>query len=190
MGLDQRRRLVSSLVWCVTVLATRDHRNNRVRMVNTPTHHVTTDGLGIGSSLCFPKRLVFDRSRTVAPESALFITTESGAVHRYQIDTKQLTTAMPESIVSLCRDPIVNALDSTMSGHLIFSTSGQALYVFDLTTQQLTLLGDSGHWMGAATSSDLENLVVVESERCAYASDYESNFILRVSIPSFLFDDQ
>ncbi len=190
-----------------TRLYVADAQNNRIRLVNTQTRMVSTlagdgqcvgrDGVGLNCSMDHPRKLSFDRSRDVKPESVIFITCDA-AIRRLEIDTGKLMTC------SWTADPgsrrgqksiKPRAISSTPSGNLIVSSvQTNAIYLYDPRTGSRTAIAGAG---GAqffsdgggerATFNHPFDLVVVDHERCCYIADHSTFRVRHMTLPAHLF---
>ncbi len=93
VGSDARLNVVLGLLCTQNgdALYFADSKNQRIRVVNTKTRAVSTPGDGLKCQILDARKLVFDRSATVKPESALFITAYR-AVRRFDLETGQVSS--------------------------------------------------------------------------------------------------
>ncbi len=177
--------------------------NHRIRQIDLKTKSVTTiagDGTGdtstgTGVTLYHPRRIVFDRSRSVTPESIVFITAAT-CLHRLDLATKQLTTCKwSGDHFNPC------GIDMTPSGHLIVTClTAHSIYLYDPTTSTQELLAGDGVGFDPETEQfadgpgsiarfyDPNAAVVVDSEQCVFIADSGNNRLRRMTLPKSLFD--
>ncbi len=176
-----------------------DYANHRIRMVDTNTRSVTSiagdsicstrDDIGLRSSIAYPRKLVFDRSKSIKSESALFITARL-TLRRLELKTRELTTC--ELSHALKIEPY--AIASLESGHLILCCNEtRKVYLYEPASCALTALagsGDTGSMDGvdwSASFSEIQDMAVVENDRCAYLTDIEDCVVRRITLPASLF---
>ncbi len=202
-----------------TVLWVADMFNERIRSVDLNTKLVTTiagdgemkstDGVGLNCSVYFPRRLTFDRSRTVKSESVLFITSGRG-LRRFDIASSEMTTCQWKragdtgtgtSTSTAGPAPASNlyGIDAVRSGHLIVGcVHTHSVYLYDPNTTEHELLAGGGSVQAQAEPfadgpgqiarfNRMVGLVVVDSERCAFIADAGHNRIRRMTLPAYLF---
>ncbi len=175
-----------------------DSFNNRIRRIEIKSRVVSTiagsgqskseDGTGLAASILCPASLVFDRSPSIKPESAVWIVA-TGPLRRLDITTGVVTSTTVgtgikvDSYTSLC---------CTTTGTLIL-LSENALYSFDPPTHTLRVLAGwkhSGYADGPGLSARFSlprGLAMVDRERCAYIADTNNHRIRRVTLPPSLF---
>ncbi len=180
-----------------------DYQNHKIRSVDLETQTVTTvagngkrhskDGGGQKCSIIQPRKLAFDRSRSIKPESVLYITSGHG-IRRFEIDAAEMTTCEWRGSTEL--DPW--AIDATPSGHLIVSClNANTIYSFDPRTCEHAVLagpevksGSACYANGSGSNARFDRpiaLVVVEHERCAYICDVSNHRIRHITLPASLF---
>ncbi len=135
---------------------------------------------------------MFDRSPHVKPETVLHIATNVG-VRRFDLETLIIT--------DVTRPNAINAfgVDSTTSGRLIVSCwQSDAVFVVDPRVdasrdgnfEMLAGAGKHGFADGVGREAKffgIIDLVVVDSERCAYLADSMNQRIRRIELPPHLF---
>ncbi len=182
-----------------------DLGNNAIRLFDTETRMVSTlvggpenagfdDGFanGVGGPPCFiarPEKLVFDRSRDVKVEWAVFIATVR-EIRRFEFHSGEMTTC------KWIRDPrgrfSPRRISSTPSGLLLVSCfHTNAIHVYNPRTGDETMLIAGKRANGSRTTPDTLGyeieLVVVEDERCAYINDASQFRIKHIPLPAHLF---
>ncbi len=116
-----------------------DFSTHRIRSVNIKTQIVMTIAGDEDCPIGNPRKLAFDRSHGVKPESALFLTSHAG-LRRLNLQTRELITC--EWAEAHCF--LLCGLASTPSGHLIVSCLARnAIYVYDPITSRYELI--AGH---------------------------------------------
>ncbi len=206
-----------------TTLYVSDYGNNQIREVNTQTQGVTSvagdrtyrtkDGIGLDCSVFYPRRLVFDRSRTATatttkPESILYIASEK-AIRRLDLTTFEMTTCKSSDQRDGGMLSVISpwGIDITPSGHLIVSGS-HAVFLYDPRTGEDELLagsravGDAGRGYadgassigtGSGTSTVRFryplSLVVVDHDRCAFVTDLDNARLRCLALPASLFSE-
>ncbi len=165
-----------------------DRRNHKIRSVNTKTKSVATVVM-FDSFMAFPRKVVFDRS-----ELSLFVIA-SNLIHRLELGTKQLTVCLWGSGAAGAEiRPEPQTIDITSSGQIIvFCSRTKKLYTFDPEYRELTALAgcdESGSVDGpgsVASFRNIEDMVVMEQERCAYLVEFSDSCIRRITLPASLF---
>ncbi len=101
-----------------------DCSNHRLRMIDIATRRVSTvahtSRLGEmrgNTSFRYPKCAVFDRSRSIEPESAVWLVA-SGPLVRFDLNTRWVTTTVSVDLLILTR---LSMIDSTPSGIVILT---------------------------------------------------------------------
>ncbi len=180
-----------------------DSNNYKIRMVDTKTKQVTTvagngeqgmeDGVALKCGMAAPQKLTFDRSRKVKPDTVLFITTPLG-IRRFDTATGKIITLYWNDRGSLLRSS-PSGIVSTASGHLIVScVETSAVYLLDPTALEGQPLVSpvSGYADGSGAVArffSAIDLVVIDTERCAYLADWGNGRVRRMTLPPQLFRD-
>ncbi len=185
------------------LLAT-DYNNGVIRAVDPHTRAVTTiagdggfdmrDGIGLKCSIFRPRKLTFDRSRSVKPESALYITCDS-AIRRFDLATAEMITCEWDGTIGI--DPW--SIAATPGGQVLvgcFKTN--SIHLFDPQTNSHKLL--TGTYATAAGQSGFGDvpgltvqfnrpyaLCVADDARCLYISDSGNCRIRCTTLPDSLF---
>ncbi len=107
-----------------------DRINNQLRLIDLTTNDVTTIGDRTHFLMNDPFNLVFDRSPTAKPESALWITTDQCVV-RFDIKSRSVTQSFGKLSNNKHK---LSGVACTLSGHVIVScVETHSIYVFDPT---------------------------------------------------------
>ncbi len=175
-----------------------DCGNNRIRMVDTKTGEVKSiagngnryDGIGLDARIYQPRNLLFDHSPTAKPASILFCTS-AGGICRFDIETGSLSTLALNLAVA---NPY--GIDRTPTGHLVVSSiNTSSIYCVDPSTGDVRLLTGPGTVASGfvdgpnqqARFHSPRSIVVIDTERCAYVTDFLNGCIRRVTLPLDLF---
>jgi hypothetical protein len=164
-----------------------DIESGQIRPIAGNGQAKNIDGIGIQSSISFPKKLVFDRR--YKDESVLFITA-SDALRRFDVKTGELTTVLFDRPIN------PYAIASTASGLLVFSCHlTYCLYAADSKTRQLERLA-GGTWrfdrmtadgdaLFDATFGAVFDICVDDDAQCIWT--VESELVRYVTAPPHLF---
>ncbi len=188
-----------------------DAHNHRIRRIKIKSRSVrtlagngkdeTVDGVGLKSSIMWPRKIIFDRSPTTEPESALFISSLN-AIRRLDLSTRRLTTCpwnAPRTGHAPAPEIEPSGLNITPSGHLIVScTATSSVYLFDPKTGNNELLAGRGSNRRPSSVPvdgtgkfvhfrEPRDLVVVESEQCLYLVDSAHRCVRHMTLPPSLF---
>ncbi len=175
-----------------------DYSSDRLRSADVKTQTVVTiahggfSQAGIGS-ISRPRKLLFDRSPSVKPDSVLYITSARGICH-FELDTAEMTTCEWRGPTEF--DPW--GIDATPSGHLIVSCCNtQTIYSFDPRTCEHAVLAGPGVTYDSAGYTDGSGpdarfdrpfaLVVAEHERCVFICDTGNEFLRHMTLPRSFF---
>ncbi len=189
-----------------------DYHNYRIRSVDVKTQAVTTiagsgenelrDGVGLECAISTPRKFVFDTSRSVNAESAIYITS-AGGIRRLNLITREMTTC-PMADQRISRTFDVWAIAIAPGGALIFSClESHSIYSLDPRTGSISLIAGGGTPIERGGVTDPHSFVdgygteprfhlvyaiaLVEHEQCLYIADSGNRRIRRMTLPQSLF---
>ncbi len=195
-------------------LYTTDSFNHRIRMIELKTCAVSTvcgdgkeehrDGTGIANtSLKRPRKLAFDRSPTVTPDTILYITAPN-VIRKLNIATGQLSTIkLSAAGAKFGIDPY--GIDCTPTGMLVVTCRAtHAVYMINPNTGDVDKLAGAPDFKGAAVPAGINGNVdgpcntkakfdwpvdvqLIDAEQCAYVCEHGNNRIRKITLPPSLF---